>query len=181
MILTGDTYLKFDEILIPLRAGTNYTEDWKQVGGVEFRHTWNGRARVLGPSFKRKYEISISASGDGVWRRPELDGIQPGDTLTLHSRNWQPPVRIPIGATSCYLSMPPVPDSVSVRSLDERNIVAHTLDDRQVSIAAAADQLLLGHWCAKVACLMGEFGMTGDGAGGAGGWTLSLVMAEAPE
>lgn len=180
MILTGDTYLEFDEIIVPLRAATNYTEDWKQVGGVEFRHTWNGRARVLGPCFKRKYEISISASGDGVWRRPELDGIQAGDTLTLHSRNWQPPVRIPADAASCYLSRTPVPGSVTVRSIDE-TVVPHTLDGRQVSIADPAGQILLVHWRAKVVCLVGEVGMTGDGAGGAGGWTLSLVEAEAPQ
>jgi hypothetical protein len=182
--MIGDTDLYFGpDIVIPLRAGCGFEEDWQEVGEVTFRETFGGEAHVLRPGHKTKYHLTITAGSNAVWRVPAIADIPPGSLITVHTiKEWTS--KIPAGTKQCILSRPPVPGSVWVYDPANPDIrypfTQDEEDSRIVKIAAnATKHLAVGHKHI-ITGLRGPMTGQQNFLSGLGTWSLELREWKAP-
>lgn len=171
-------------IVIPLRSALGYSEDWQPVAPTTFRQTSRGKAIALSQWYKRKYAITISASGEGIRRVPGLDHLQGGDELVLHS--CQPmTAMIPQGTKQCVLSRPHVPGSVRVIRTDSdeaETVIPHTEHaGRIIRVAANAPAHYAVTWRPAVTVLFGSVSYSVDQLTKLASWTLELMEKDAPQ
>lgn len=166
------------DIVITMRSALGFTEEWEPMSPVQVRNTWNGRAKILKPTFKRKSTIRLAGAGNGVWRVPNLQMLEPGHVVTLHSSIWQNDL-LPTGAVSKVLRWTPVPGSTRVRDPETDQVFEHTVVDKTVSVAAAFDRPMAITFNAAVECLLGDVSMSGDSKSGLATWSADLHMRDA--
>lgn len=168
-------------VILPLRSALSWKEDWSQVGDVQFRDTWGGETHVLAPLHKPKYNLTLSASGGGVWRTPNLGALHPGMTITMHSAKWLTGL-IEAGAPWTILDRLPVPGSVKVVSPNEDLRPAFVETGRFISIVGPAPASGYAVLFRPVLTMrVGRITMDADGGGGPAGWSVELREKSAPQ
>jgi len=174
------TELEIEGVIVPIAAAFVHDEDWQPVGEREAHETWDGATHVIAPTYKRKFEITISSNGEGVYRLPDLSHIQDGAELTFHSRRWLT-AHIPIGSDQCILDRDVSHGQVIVRRVDTDEIVEHVLDGRTVMIADETDVTLYVMYRPKLLVVLIDFTPgKQDGSTGGGSWSVTVREKYAP-
>ncbi|GLQ53594.1 hypothetical protein [Devosia nitrariae] len=166
------------DVVVTLRSALGFAEEWEPMAPVQVRNTWNGRAKVIKPTFRRKSTIRLSGAGNGVWRVPNFQMLEPGHIVTLHSCIWQHDL-LPAGTLSKTLRWTPVPGSTRIRDPETDQIFEHTVVDKTVSVAVAFDRPMAIAFYAAVECLLGDVSMSGDSKTGLATWSADLHMRDA--
>lgn len=166
------------DVIITLRSALGFTEDWEPMASAQVRNTWNGRAKILKPTFRRKSTIRLAGAGNGVWRVPNLQVLEPGHIVTLHSCIWQNDL-LATGATEKVLRWTPVPASTRVRDPETDQVFDHDVDGKIVSIAEAFDHPMAITYRATAECVLGDVSMSGDSKSGLATWSADLHMKDA--
>ena len=168
----------FADLPTSRRVPYGVTETQTLVGDIETRRTWNGRTRVLAPSWGAKYALQIAAEGDSV-RLPPMNDLQPGKPLTVHSSVWWC-ARLPAGSTTAILLRDPVPGSVHARDADDDRIeLLEGVAGRIVTIMNRGRESMI--WYRPVLhCLVSRFETSGSATGKSQGWTLEVEEEFAP-
>ncbi|SMC57301.1 hypothetical protein SAMN06297251_10443 [Fulvimarina manganoxydans] len=167
----------FADLPVDRRASIGVQETQTPVGSFEARRTWNGRTKILKPTWGTKYSLSLSVDGDRV-RMPPIEALQPGAALTVYSSVWWCQ-RIAPWQQETILLRDPVPGTVHARDAATDADLGETVAGRVVSIFGRVGKTMV--WYRPTFyCVVVRFESRGGSTDRSSGWSLEVEEEVAP-